>query len=758
MPFDLTIKCTKSCLNKFECIEQIHIDKLQLLINSNLLLIEPFNNFENEKQQLIKYSKVAGKVIYNKSGPFGRVYVKGGLGLQSLRKEIRHTLTQGIYIDIDIENAHPTILSQILTSNDNPFKYLTRYVLNREKYLTAVQDEYNVDRETAKSLFLRMLYGGTFDSWAQYYNIKPTRLIKDVCKLQEEIKLISSLIVANNPLIKKELEKGKNENIKNSSVLSLYLQEIENQILEEIYNYCVSKKYIKNNECVLCFDGIMILKENYKPELLIELYELIKGKFQLNLNFVEKSLNKGYMDEELILNQIETETDKNEYDIIKEDFEKNNFKIDDPLLYATIGENLILRNRNEFINKYENLLYKITRTSKNGIKTTEEQFVKTWLRDPKIRTYDKIDFLPAQNAPDNIYNTFKGFKASKLPLQKENITESQIRYHIKHIVCDNNDDMFNYFMKWLARMVQKPYDNDSKTAFCLKGVEGCGKDTIFNWFGNNILGSEYYLNENKMDLIFGRFNSCVENKILIVLNETSGKDSYNLVESIKNSITRDELIIEHKGLKPYKNKNYISYCFLTNNENPVKITPNERRFFCNECSDIKANNKVYFKKLYSEINSKEYDRAFYNYFMEIDIDNFDFINDRPITKFYENIRDMNIPPLAYFLEHIIDVNNDKQNLVYKSSILFELFREYMSSANIKYEISSTRFGIDINNYDGIEKKKEGGYMRIYINAEQLKIYLNKKYKLEFEKNSNTVTNSGRVATFIDSDIENPLDN
>ena len=50
-------------------------------------------------------------------------------------------------------------------------------------------------------------------------------------------------------------------------------------------------------------------------------------------------------------------------------------------------------------------------------------------------------------------------------------------------------------------MVQKPYDNDSKTAFCLKGVEGCGKDTIFNWFGNNILGSEYYLNENKMDLI-----------------------------------------------------------------------------------------------------------------------------------------------------------------------------------------------------------------------------------------------------------------
>jgi len=67
-------------------------------------------------------------------------------------------------------------------------------------------------------------------------------------------------------------------------------------------------------------------------------------------------------------------------------------------------------------------------------------------------------------------------------------------------------------MKWLARMVKTPYDNNSKTALCLKGIEGCGKDTIFNWFGNNILGPEYYLNENKMELVFGRFNSCIENK------------------------------------------------------------------------------------------------------------------------------------------------------------------------------------------------------------------------------------------------------
>jgi hypothetical protein len=61
-------------------------------------------------------------------------------------------------------------------------------------------------------------------------------------------------------------------------------------------------------------------------------------------------------------------------------------------------------------------------------------------------------------------------------------------------------------------MVQKPYDNSNKTACIFKSDEGAGKDTILNWFGNNILGKEYYTNEDKLELLFGRFNSEIEIK------------------------------------------------------------------------------------------------------------------------------------------------------------------------------------------------------------------------------------------------------
>lgn len=216
MSFNLTIQNIKSSLDKLECTEQIHTDKLQLLINSDLLLTESFDNFENEKQQLIKYSKINKKVIYNKSCSFGRVYAKGGLGLQSIRKEIRHTLTTDIYVDIDIENAHPSILSQILTQNDKPFKYLNKYVSNREKYLTKVQDEYNTGRDAAKSLLIMLLYGGTFNNWGKQHTIQTTQPLKDIAKVQDEFKIISSLIEASNQEIKKELEKK--EKTKNKKV------------------------------------------------------------------------------------------------------------------------------------------------------------------------------------------------------------------------------------------------------------------------------------------------------------------------------------------------------------------------------------------------------------------------------------------------------------------------------------------------------------------------------------------------------------
>jgi hypothetical protein len=479
----------------------------------------------------------------------------------------------------------------------------------------------------------------------------------------------------------------------------------------------------------------MIEKAYYKPELLDELNILIKNKFGFNLKFTEKKKTHylDILDDHIIKpDKVEKVEEENQYKNLKIEFEKKSFKILDPISFATIRDDktLILRSKTDFITTYENIIY--TGKNKDGDKE-KKQFIKNWLLDETNKTYNKIDFLPMQEAPPNIYNTFNRYEGEKTELKEIDIENSYIMKHLKTVMSGNNEEVFNYIVKYFSNLLQHP-NKKANTALIFKSIQGAGKDTILNWFGNNILGNDYYINTESADLIFGRFNSNISNKILVVLNEASGKDTYTINEKIKNAITRDINEIECKGKETYKNTNNIGYVFLTNNDNPVKVPHDDRRFTGIECNGELANNKEYFTALYDEIKSKKYDRAFYNYFMSTDISNYDFTNNRPITDFYNNMKETNLPIIAKFFENIIDNNSDKNEIKFKANELFNMFNEYVKENNYKVDYTSTKFGIDIKMYKGIEKKKLRQYSEITININLLKQYLIEKYKIEFNNN------------------------
>ena len=307
----LTITPVKSRLNKLTLKEPVDITTLNKLINSDLLKTT-FNNkfsealYENEKEQLIKYRTLTkngyASVTYKQARGIhiGRVTPNKALGLFSIRREVRQTLAKNKLVDIDIENCHPQLLYQLCLYNSIKCKYLSMYVKNRDEYLNDIQDTYLVDRDTAKKLFLRLMYFGTFNSWRKDINNEsPQEPTAFISKFQNELKTIGEIIVENNPEIKSLVEKRKQDkNVKSynlkGSVCSYFLQEYENQILETIYDYCIQKGYIKDVG-VLCADGLMIPKELYKPEILNEFHDVIKSKFGFDLTFTEKEMKQDYL-------------------------------------------------------------------------------------------------------------------------------------------------------------------------------------------------------------------------------------------------------------------------------------------------------------------------------------------------------------------------------------------------------------------------------------------------------------------------------
>jgi hypothetical protein len=742
---ELTLHPKKSSLDGLVTYDKVNKDKLEKIIKSDLIIN---TDTWNEKKQLDKYlyrllktnnNLVEVNNIRSKNMSYGRVGPEHLLGLSNIRCEIRHTICKNsgdkpMYYDIDVANCHFVILSQVCNHNKIKCKEIDKYIEKREEYLSEIMEETKIDRSKAKNLFIAIIYGASFEKWKRDNNIKldeKSKINKKIEKIKDEVTEISKIIVENNHDLRMEVEKNKILKSQqyynlNASCMSTYLQEYECRILECMYTYLVGQKIIKNNVTTLCSDGIMVLKRDILGRIdyiMKDLEECIETVTGFKIKLEQKEMNKGYTHLELYTNRHKEGDediqigDPESYEYKKREFEKKNFKVLYPIMFATeTKKEMVMNNKTKFKDMYENYLYLHQKLTEQGTKEIETSFVDKWLTDKNMRTYDRIDFLPKQEVPDGVYNTFKGFEVEKLEPEEEelDITESLIYKHLYNI-CNNDDKVFDYVLKLLSRKVKNP-GKLTNTALLFKSAPGAGKDTFFDYFGKDILGSQYYFNDTKTKLLFGQFNARMENKILCVLNEVSYKQTIELLEQLKDSITTPINTIEHKGVTPYENKNHITYVMFTNNDNPIKIEVNDRRFVCIKCNDSIANDPKYFDALNKEIESKKYNRVFYDYLLSIDSDNYNFTTNRPETDFNKDLKEMSIPIVSRYLETLLFKNAEQKlkEIEISSMKLFNSYCEYLTENNHKVEITSTSFGLMLKKYETIIKDRntKGNYYLI----------------------------------------------
>ena len=117
--------------------------------------------------------------------------------------------------------------------------------------------------------------------------------------------------------------------------------------------------------------------------------------------------------------------------------------------------------------------------------------------------------------------------------------------------------------------------------------------------------------------------------------------------------------------------------------------------------------------------------------LNIDCENYDFTNNRPITSFYEDMKEMNTPLIVKFFRHILLCGDEK----YFGAALFKEFNDFIKANNYKCEYTTTKFGVDVKKFKGINKKKSN-FIEYIIDRKELKKYLIDEYKMEFVEEEN----------------------
>ncbi len=262
----------------------------------------------------------------------------------------------------------------------------------------------------------------------------------------------------------------------------------------------------------------------------------------------------------------------------------------------------------------------------------EEQEIepaKIWLKNRDRRDIERVVFKPNQQVKNNQYNLWTGYKYKNTgPCDLSKV--QHVLDHLLNIWANGNKQVYDWIIGWFARIIKTP---ENKNAICLalySFANGVGKNIILDLI-REIMGDKYFLSTSKDEQILGRFNSDVEGKILINMNETSILYDKKLSGPFKENITEKTISIERKGLTSYTIDNPGNYIITTNDMHMVSISGQDRRFNIIQCSDQKFDREYYNKIADTDLQELA------NFFYNVDISDYD-PRDFPRTElFYEQV-------------------------------------------------------------------------------------------------------------------------
>lgn len=313
------------------------------------------------------------------------------------------------------------------------------------------------------------------------------------------------------------------------------------------------------------------------------------------------------------------------------------------------------------------------------------------------------------------FSFFQGYKYE--PVQNDALIE-KFNDHVRNVICNGNDILFNYVQSWFATIIKEPLAR-AYTALVIKGVEGTGKNTMTDAWSELLRG---YSNSNVSDLdsIVGKFNTAVENKKLLVINEMDSVEMSptTAFNRLKKLITEDSIDIHTKNVSVRSGvRNVANLVILSNEFNPVRISANDRRYCIITPSDVHVNDRAYFNDLYSQMKpdrSKPYNKDFMNalmyYYMnyEVKID----LADIPET-YERNIAiEANKSVIEAFVEeHANSLSNDGIN----AQECFDKFKKFLADIKFRGIYGKQKFVSEMSKYCVHDNKgycKYGG-KRVY---------------------------------------------
>lgn len=687
-----------------------------------------YDPFGTASKLLLKSTNGNIKVNYHQPGGrnFGRFFADNSTSLQSLCREIRHSISAEYYDDLDMVNAHPVILRHLCMKHTIDCEKLNDYIENRDTHINELIAANGITKDDAKRVFLSLINGGL----AEYTALKnPTKFIN---RFKNELTNILDEVCAFYP---SELELRKKENPTNpkGSTVNAIMCDHENNILQYILKFYKDKNIITDN-CVMCFDGVMIPKHNNTEKLITECESYILEKTKIKVVLKIKPMDEGFKLPEGVTEYTEYKpfdprdpfcwldfdvkyrgrTFTSEAEVIEQtrtDLNRVFCKVEHGKGFLVKKDDckddlIVVIDAKDCFDLY--FLYQCDGKIK-------EMDFKRYLKifSNSINRYRTINFLPNDTDP-NVFNLWTGFKAQEV---KTDVFEpiQMILDHIKDVYCDGCEMSYEYFLDLIYFILKYPEKPLSIATFIYSKKHGSGKNIILDFLQKHVFGDNITYYTTGLESVLGNHNHLLKNKKIIVVDEcASSADKFvGNFDKFKSMMSGLWLTINPKGVNQYNIRNVLSWFLISNHDDSIRLEPSDRRYFCLSVNEKYVGNKHYFKELGSKFTQDNGD-LLYTYIMKWGDSRDVNISVPPMNAFKKLIISKGWSSSLRFLFELKERQYDETTKEYKpydgdenQKKATDLYDHYKNWCNTNHEKlkSNTKFSSDIK--DNIKKERNG---------------------------------------------------
>ena len=526
-----------------------HRDKLPSGSDKQLLSLK--NNMvrgtlQGKQTMIYKMSrKRAGQLGY------GRLY--GSVSsLEFFQSEVRSTLCASNYIDLDIANAHPTMLYQFAkTYWDTDMPTLHYNITNRDAFLREISE----NREDAKAEVIRVLFGGIPHCGEKH----------PLAMLYQEVRELTRKIIVSGTF--DDLwESVRSEDNKYGSFLSQILQTIERSVMLTMKSAVESRGWSVD---VLAYDGFMIRKRDdavVTQQVIEDIQSEIETQTGLAVSLKIKPMTPFNL-------QQEAESGANEeYEMMKQEFETDHFYFKPTNTVVEVSPKGLFHYKLDHAQTAFNTLL-LSKRDADGHKL---RFFKRWINDESRRIITDLVYKYTKDCQDHEASLFTGF-AYEYMEGDENPKAVETFIDLVSANCNDEAPVVDYVMKTFAHILQRPFEINGVCIIFSSPIQGTGKDVMMGTL-HKIIGSNSMAMYTSDDDFWSPFDTAQEGALVMYLQEAGAQSNKAQSGKLKARITTDTITINPKGVKAYRVPNLARYFMTTNEPDPVKYEESDRRF------------------------------------------------------------------------------------------------------------------------------------------------------------------------------------